>query len=202
MGTPMVNEWTPVQTGGQQAALARNLLAASAVWCVAQAGTGGTDQRAMFVALLGTGAVVAGDQFEGQSEAADPIQVQIETIRRSLRLSVAQLAKLFGVTRPTIYSWQKGGAISEDNARRIREVAAAIEPNLAFLEVQTGRLGSRAIYGSKSLVDLIAHGNAPEEATESLLRILRDEDSQRDRLARRLEMRRTSRGTPDTETFG
>lgn len=198
MDAQMMNEWTPLQTEGQQATLARNLLAASAVWCVAQAGTGGIDQRAMVVTLLGTGAVVAGDQIE----AADPIQVQIEAIRRSLRLSVAQLAKLLGVTRPTIYSWQKGGAISEDNARRIREVAAALEPNLAFLEAQTGRLGSRAIDGDRSFVDLIAHGIAPAAATESLVRLLRDEDSQRDRLARRLETRRSSRGMPDTETFG
>src|SRR5690606_24757833 len=133
-----------------------------ALWC-ALAGTGGNPTPQTIARLMGTGSALAGlEALAGQSALADRLATSLAAVRSALRLSVSELADLFGVSRPTIYSWQRGGPSTEDNAVRVQALAHALEPHLAWLEAQPGRVARRAILGQASLLELLRQGHAPD----------------------------------------
>lgn len=51
-----------------------------------------------------------------------PHHEAIEWIRVSTGLSMKRIAQLLGVTRPTLYAWQRGAAITDANRRRLLTV--------------------------------------------------------------------------------
>jgi DNA-binding XRE family transcriptional regulator len=46
--------------------------------------------------------------------------VKVERLRQYMRLSQAEMAELFGVSRVTYYNWCKGKPVREENAKRVR----------------------------------------------------------------------------------
>src|SRR5262245_26376573 len=55
---------------------------------------------------------------------------EIGTIKKNLGLSVSEIAKCLGVSRPTIYNWKSGTALKDANAARFNslfEAALALE---------------------------------------------------------------------------
>ena len=58
------------------------------------------------------------------------LSFELKLIRSALRLSVAETAQLFGVSRPAIYSWQNGSSIRPKNAERLQAIANAITPHM------------------------------------------------------------------------
>lgn len=163
------------------------------------AGTGG--YRDGLLNQLGTGSPAhATHGLRASTEQG--LSLELKVIRKSLRLSVLETAHLFGVSRPTIYSWQRGNPILPENAERLRSIAQALEPHLPLLEAQVGRIAQRAIEGRTTLLQKLAQGADAHEALGSLAEILRREDAQRERLARRLQGRTGSRGAPDLDTLG
>ncbi len=127
---------------------------------------------------------------------------RISSIRNALRLSVAETAQLFSVSRPTIYSWQNGNPISPENAERLRAMANALTPHLQLLEAQVGRIAHRAIEGRTTLLQALAAGKNADQAISQLTEILLRETTQRERLARRLQGRNGSRGSVDVDALG
>lgn len=114
------------------------------------------------------------------------LEFELMLIRETLHLSVAETARLFGVTRSTVYSWQSGQPISPENAERLREIARALGSHLPILQAQAGRMAQRAIAGRGTLLDLLAQGVPARKAIDQLAELLAREAAQRERLAQRL----------------
>lgn len=186
-------KWVPVETSSEAwrkaTALCLGLLA----------GTGGTASGNDLVRYFGTGAMSWSGLHESQTNVEQGVAAEIQAIRSVLRLSVVELAQLFGVTRPTIYSWQNGKPLSEAKAAHVRAVARAIESHFPKLEQQSGRIAHRAIQGSTTVLQLLNDGAEPQAVIGRLAEILQEESAQRERLARRLAGRSTSRGAVDVD---
>lgn len=136
-----------------------------------------------------------------QAERKLGLEVELGLVRECLRLSVAETALLFGVTRPTIYRWQDGDAPPVEKTERLREIAKALERHLPILQAQSGRLARRALAGRSTLLDLLAQGAPAQQVVDQLAELLAQEAVQRERLARRLQGRDGSRGDADVVAF-
>ncbi len=166
------------------------------------AGTGGNVSAEQILKHFGTGSA---SRPAHDSRVAEPVQglaIEVKSIRKALRLSVAETAQLFGVSRPTIYSWQNGNPISVENSERLRAIADALTPHLPLLEAQVGRVAHRAIQGRTTLLQTLATGTSADQSISQLVKILAQEKAQRERLAHRLQGRNGSRGSADLDTLG
>lgn len=176
----------------------------TAAWTLigVMAGTGGYVSQDQILNHYGTGSppllMLRSTSFASEQGLA----VELKLIREALRLSVAETAKLFGVTRPTIYSWQNGNPTGPENAERMREIAQALEPHLQAIEAQVGRVAHRAIEGRSTLLQTLAQGANAEKAIGRLADILGREAAQRERLVRRLQGRTGNRGAADLDSLG
>lgn len=175
--------WGVIYPNGSENAWSTNSTA-SPLW-FAIAGTGGYNSRESLQALSRTGSMQAIESPQPHFEEQN-LSAQVRIVREVLRLSVSEFAEMLDVSRPTVYSWEKGGPSNEKTARRVRALLRALEPNLGVLEKYSERLGRRAIEGSASFIDLIKSGREAEEAIELLTDVLHREDVQRERLSKRL----------------
>jgi transcriptional regulator with XRE-family HTH domain len=151
---------------------------------------------------FGTGSTLQIAQPSERAAQSADLSVELKTIKDALRLSVSELAQLFGVSRPTIYSWQQAKRVREGYAKRIRDIARALAPRLDLLDAQVGRIAHRAIDGRMTLLQKLSEGADAEQATGKLADILQREAAQRERLASRLRGRNTDRGSPDLDALG
>lgn len=194
--------WTAVQTSPQDTVQA-GVTAAALAFGVFLVGTGGLDSQDTVLALVqGTGSIPSEITAAVEAHETGVVNEKVDAIRSALQLSIAQLAKMFNVSRPTIYSWLSGKPASKENERRINELASALAPQVDLLMSQPSRPGSRAICGNQSMVDLMVAGCSPQESVDKLVSVLRAESSQSELLAQRLAARRTRRGIPDIATLG
>lgn len=166
------------------------------------AGTGGYVTREQIIKHYGTGSPPHATLGLTTRAPEQGLAVELKLIREALRLSVIETAQLFGVTRPTIYSWQNGNTISPENAERLREIAQALEPHLQAIEAQVGRVAHRAIEGKTTLLQKLAQGGSAHHAIGCLVGILGREAAQRERLASRLQGRTGNRGAIDLDSLG
>lgn len=193
-----LSSWHPVEP--RRNGLWQNAAAVTLIGVLA--GTGGSVNAEQIFKHFGTGSA---SRSAHDPRVAVPVQglvLELKSIRTALRLSVAETALLFGVSRPTIYSWQNGNRISLENAERLRAIADALTPHLPLLEVQVGRVVHRAIAGRTSLLQALATGANADQAVSQLADILTRETAQRERLARRLQGRNGSRGAADLDALG
>lgn len=165
------------------------------------AGTGGDVQREQVLGRMGTGSVQHGTVVPLASQTKQGLAADLGAIRSALRLSVAELADLFDVSRPTIYSWQNGNACKELNASRIRAIARALDPHWGLLSEHPGRVARRAMEGRANIIDLLKQGRDPAEVVSKLTALLKQEATQRELLARRLQGKTGVRGAADSEAF-
>lgn len=196
--TYVLSSWHPVEP--KRNGLWHNAAAVTLVSFLA--GTGGNISAEHIPKHFGTGSASPPAHDSQVSEPGYGLATELESIRNALRLSVAETAKLFGVSRPTIYSWQNGNPIRLDNAERLRDIANALTPHLLLLETQVGRVAHRAIEGKTTLLQMLATGTHAEQAMSQLTTILAQEIAQRERLARRLQGRNGSRGYADLDALG
>lgn len=194
-----IQRWVPIGAASQT--LTGGVVAAAL--CLGLiAGTGGEIPLDQVKGRSGTGSVRLGSAVPSTTSVQRGLAADLTAIRGSLRLSVAELAELFGVTRPTIYSWQSGKASNEAHAARARDLASAIETHGAFLAGQSGRIAHRAVQGRTTAFDLLRTGGDAKAILATLARVLQHEAAQRDRLARRLQSRSGTRGVADTDAIG
>ena len=166
------------------------------------AGTGGNVSAAQISKHFGTGSASRASLGLQAAESDQGLAIELKSIRDVLRLSVAETAQLFGVSRPTIYSWQRGNPISPENAERLRAITNAITPHLHVLEAQVGRVAHRAIDGRTTLLQTLAAGTSADQVISQLAGILARETAQRELLAHRLQGRSGNRGSVDFDTVG
>jgi hypothetical protein len=110
-------------------------------------------------------------------------------IKSVLKVSTAELAKCFGVTRQSLYNWKAGSRIKERNAERVYQLKAA-----AILLAQEGLAATahtlrRTLPGGKTLLETIKTGGDGHAAAQSLLTMVRSERSTQRTLAERFSGR-------------
>lgn len=111
-------------------------------------------------------------------------------IREVLKISVTELARVFGVTRQAVYEWIKGGAVSPVNAQRLSTLARAADVLAeSGLEI-TPQLLRRKIGPAPSLLESLAQDADSVDLARKLTETLTREARQRERLALRLAGRR------------
>lgn len=189
--------WEPVEP--RRKGVWQNAVAVTLIGVLA--GTGGNVSAAQILQHFGTGSVSPAVHNLRAAVTYQGLAVELQSIREALRVGVAETAQLFGVSRPTIYSWQNGNPISPENAERLCAIANAIAPHLDLLAAQVGRVAHRAIEGRTTLLQKLAEGANADQVIGQLTEILTREAAQRERLTRRLQGRTGGRGAADLDTL-
>ena len=195
--TYALRSWQPVEP--RRNGIWQNAIAVTLIGVLA--GTGGNVGAAQILKHFGTGSASTAVQSLQAAATDQGFAVELKVIREALRVSVAETAQLFGVSRPTIYSWQNGNPINPENAERLYAIANAIAPRLDLLKAQVGRVAHRAIEGRTTLLQKLAEGANADQVIGQLSEILTREATQRERLARRLQGRTDSPGAADLDTL-
>jgi predicted transcriptional regulator len=99
------------------------------------------------------------------------------------------LASYLGVSRQTVYNWQRGEVIADHNQAVLEQFAIAADVLKARGLRSSNRLLKRSISDGKSLVQLVREGASGESTASALLSMLERETAQRDRLAKQLSSR-------------
>lgn len=193
-----IQSWQPIEPRR------KGLLQGAAVVTLigALAGTGGDISVERIRKYPGTGSALRTSRDSQAAQREHGLATELKLIRKALRLSVAETAQLFGVSRPTIYSWQNGNPLNLENAEQLYAIVNAITPHLPLLETQVGRVAHRAIEGRTTLLRSLAAGRNADQAMSQLVELLAREATQREQLARRLQDRGGSRGAADIDTLG
>ena len=119
-----------------------------------------------------------------------PTAQVLSHIREIFKLTMTELAVLFGVSRQTVYDWQSGKGISAIRADRLESLSKAADLFAdAGLSISTRTL-RRKLPGGKTFFDVIRDGGPVEESTRSLIAMLRWEIEQRKALDARLANRK------------
>jgi DNA-binding transcriptional regulator YiaG len=112
--------------------------------------------------------------------------------REVLKISVTELARVFGVTRQAVHEWAKGGALASANADRLSTLARAADVLAASgLEI-TPQLLRRKIGLGPSLLESVTHGADAVDLARKLVDTLSREAQQREQLASRFAGRKKS----------
>lgn len=193
------NQWIPVAP--KRAEFKNGVIVASLCLGI-MAGTGGELQSDQILSRFGTGSVRDHVPDSSAKQRQQGLAVELNAIRQALRLSVAESAQLFGVSRPTIYSWQEGNPIGIANNERLLAIFRAVEPHLQLFSAQVGRVAHRAIEGRTTLLQKMTAGGNADEAIGQLVAILGRESAQRERLTGRLQGRSSNRGAADLDALG
>jgi DNA-binding transcriptional regulator YiaG len=132
-------------------------------------------------------------EFDGAqvvaTEAASSAFRDITHIRKVMKISVSELARVFGVSRQAVHEWIKGGALSPRNAQRLSEFA-----QVADVFVESGidvmpQMLRRKVGSGPSLLECVMDGGKVVEQARQLVDTLSREAQQRQRLAERLSGR-------------
>lgn len=164
--------------------------------------TGGSATQDQAMKPIATGSSTHASASSTGNVATQGFAVELQFIRDTLRLSAAELAQVFGVSRPTIFSWQNGTTVSTENARRLREIVQALNLHKDIIKPEGGRVAHRAVEGRTTLLQMLAKGASAQDAIYRLADILVREAAERERLARRLQDRTGNLGEADVDTLG
>ena len=124
----------------------------------------------------------------------------LDHIRRTLKLTVTDIAGRMGVSRQAIYDWQNGKPIADENAARLDLVARAADVIVAAGIPSTSLVLNRKIINGKTLADFAFAGTRVEQAIGTLIQVLQREAAQRALLDRSLA--RTARRPPLPSDYG
>lgn len=112
-------------------------------------------------------------------------------IREIFKLTMTELAELFGVSRQTVYDWQSGKGISAIRADRLESLSKAADIFADSGLSISPRTLRRKLAGGSTFFDVIRDGGPVEESTRSLVAMLQREIEQRKALDARLANRKS-----------
>lgn len=114
---------------------------------------------------------------------------KLEYIRTQLCMNVTDVARALKVSRQSIYAWSSGGTISAENFQKLEDLVQAANV-IADARIRVTRpLMQRSITSGMNLLDIAAAGGSASTAAEDLVKIIRTELRQRERLNARLATR-------------
>lgn len=114
-----------------------------------------------------------------QAHQVKTVSEQLLNIRESFGLSVAGLASLFQVTRPTIYSWLDNQNLKTDAYQKIEKLNKIADTFTALNLERPDLLVNRPLFLGKSLVDLLKNGEDVSEAFKTIKVLAEKESNQR-----------------------
>lgn len=125
-----------------------------------------------------------------QSELGAPSSVELlERVLVVFTPSVSGLAKVFGVSRQTLYNWKNGERLSAENEEKLRSMGGAADLFSRAKITVTGSILKRKVLDNKTLFD-IACGNGPVlSAAEILVSRLINERNQQNIITSRFANR-------------
>ncbi|MDO3530879.1 helix-turn-helix transcriptional regulator [Ralstonia pseudosolanacearum] len=126
------------------------------------------------------------DAREAAAEAPGASVGDIAHIRQVMKISVSELARVFGVSRQAVHEWIKGGALSPRNAQRLSELAQVADVLLESGVEITPQMLRRKVNGGQSLLEAVQDEGKVVELARKLVDTLSRESQQRQRLAARL----------------
>lgn len=129
-------------------------------------------------------------EFDGTHAVAPDVAASVSRdiahIRQVMKISVSELARVFGVSRQAVHEWLKGGALSPRNAQRLSELAQVAD---VFLESGVDvmpQMLRRKVGNGPSLLESVKEAGKVVEQARKLVDTLSREAQQRQRLADRL----------------
>lgn len=159
------------------------------------AGTGGIVDASYLAKRQGRGYQFV--QFDNVPVAAAAAEKSpsddLARIRETLKPTVSELAKVFGVSRQTIYNWQAGEVPSAENASRLQGLANVAQMFMAEGMSVSSEMLRRKMYNVGSILDAVRGGGDIQEAGRVLVQVMGKEAHQQ----RRLEARLAGRNTPN-----
>lgn len=111
---------------------------------------------------------------------------RLAQVRKVLKLSVTELASMFGVTRQAVHEWARGSTLQLKNEQRLLHLANVADRfHKSGLEIAPSSL-RRKINDKPSIVNAFTAGEDVANLANELLITLTREDQQRKRLNERL----------------
>lgn len=145
-------------------------------------GTGGNGRCFLYLApIQQAGRAVAPPATQPAS-----LKAQLASIRDALSLSMLDLARLFGVTRQSVYAWMRGELPSEENSARVLAIEQALAAQRRVDWAGQVRLGQRVLEDGRTVIDKLADDVPPRAVFSELARLLAKEQEQREFLVSRI----------------
>lgn len=138
-----------------------------------------------------------GNARASTTDGASASAVDIARIRVIMKVSVSELARVFGVSRQAVHEWIKGGALSPRNAQRLSELTQVADLFLESGIEVTPQMLRRKVGGGMSLLASVKEEGKVVEQARKLVDTLSRESQQRQRLVARLAGRQKPALTPD-----
>lgn len=110
----------------------------------------------------------------------------VARIRETMKISVTELARVFGVSRQAVHEWIRGGALSPRNTKRLSELARAADVFRESGIDVTPHILRRKVGNGPSILESTAENGIVVELAQTLVETLSRETKQRQRLAARL----------------
>lgn len=110
----------------------------------------------------------------------------IAHIRQATNISVSELARVCGVSRQAAHEWIKGAPLSGKNAKRISDLAQAIDVLIASAVDTSPQTLRRKVAGGVSILEAVQIEGKAIDMAKQLIGTLTRESEQRKRLAARL----------------
>ena len=123
----------------------------------------------------------------------------IARIREIFSPAVSELAKVFSVSRQTIYNWLNGEQPIFAHTDKLHDFALAADIFAETSIPMTGTLLKRNIIEGKSLLDIVYEGGSARDAARLLKQIVLHEISQREKLSARFAGRTTTIRSADSD---
>lgn len=133
-----------------------------------------------------------------------PIKARLEMLKTSLGLTMTDMADLFGVARPSVYSWLKGQEPRPDKVDKLSALEEAASEIVSLNLERTEKLIKRPLKSGGTLFSRIREGRPMEDALAELTEVSSLESAQR-RLAKGQKDRMSAREAADmvsTKGFG
>lgn len=132
------------------------------------------------------------------SHARTPAE-NIARIREIFSPPVSDLAKVFNVSRQTIYNWLNGEQPVTSHIDKINDLAMAADMFAETSSPVTGILLKRKIIQGKNFFEVIQEGGSAQDAALLFKQIVLHEMDQRNMLKLRFAGRKTSAKSADTD---
>lgn len=130
-------------------------------------------------------------------DAANDSNGEIAHIRQVMKISVTELARIFGVSRQAVHEWIKGGAMSPRNAQRLSDLVQVADVFLEAGIAVTPQVLRRKVGSGPSILDAVQDDGQAIESARKLVDTLARESQQRQRLSERLAGRQRPALTSD-----
>ena len=132
-----------------------------------------------------------------------PVADQVRELQTALSINKSELARVLGVSRPTVYDWLDGGQPNADNVSRIRTLRRLLrESGVSSAEPLFPRFVRSAVEpGGQSLLDVLVEETIDEAAVRSAVERAKalGDDIHRRRKEREARQRAAGFEEPDEE---